>query len=98
MKIPSSFKIGGITYTVVYENLVHDGEYYGEFISVKQQIVLARKVIFDETEYEVSEEMKKQTFLHELIHCFQFSYGIDYDEIQANNYANFLLEFINSKE
>ena len=44
------------------------------------------------------DEQLRNTFYHELFHVFQFYYNNEFNEIQAQVYANFMCEFIETTE
>lgn len=46
----------------------------------------------------VSDEQMRNTFYHELFHAFQFYFNNEFNEAQAQVYANFMCEFIETTE
>ena len=46
----------------------------------------------------MSDEQLRNTFYHGLFHVFQFYYNNEFNEIQAQVYANFMCEFIETTE
>ena len=74
MLIPSSFELGGFKWKVVRRKRLKDK--YGDCNLAKLEIQ-----ILDTLE----QELKEQTFLHELTHAIQFAMGIE----QANHNEQF---------
>lgn len=97
-KLPDKFKIANQEITVIIEDsLPNNG--YGYFCDATNTIKLVRTV---KSEYEgnvsMSDEQLRNTFYHELFHVFQFYYNNEFNEIQAQVYANFMCEFIETTE
>lgn len=46
----------------------------------------------------VSDEQMRNTFYHELFHAFQFYFNNEFNEAQAQVYANSMCEFIETTE
>ena len=96
--IPNKFKIANQEITVVIEDYLPDNN-YGYFCVATSTIKLARAI---HTEYNgnvmLSDEQIRNTFYHELVHCFQFYLNNEYDETEAQVFANFLCEFTETKE
>lgn len=95
--IPESFKCAGHTIKVeICDELPNNR--YGTFHDIPCVIKIAR-TLFDEDfgKVQLTEQQMMNTFCHELIHCFQFFYGTKMSETEAQVYANFLQEFINTK-
>ena len=97
MRIPSSFKIANSEIKVVIKE-VDPVEYrYGTFCDANNTITIYKTIKIEGETYTLTEEQMLNTFCHELIHCFQFFAGIEYDEREAQMYANFLREYYASK-
>ena len=47
---------------------------------------------------ELTEQQILNTFMHELMHVWQFYFNNHYDEAQAQVFANFMCEYIKTKE
>lgn len=97
MNIPKSFKIAGQEITVkIVDHL--DDNVYGQWGSANNTIYIANNV---NTEYDgkvwLTEDHQLNTFFHELIHCFQYYYNNEYSEAEAQVFANFLYEFMETK-
>ena len=94
-KIPKKFKIANNWITVnIVESLSNK---YGTYNDAKQEINIARTVETDEEVVQLSEAQMLNTFAHELTHCMQFYFDNNTTEAQAQVYANFLCEFLNTK-
>lgn len=97
MNIPKSFKIAGQEITVQIVDHLDDNS-FGMFGSANNTIYIANNV---NTEYDgkvwLTDEHKLNTFFHELIHCFQYYYNNEYSEAEAQVFANFLYEFMDTK-
>lgn len=90
MKIPTSFQLGGITWKVVLRKRL-PGK-YGECDLAKTTIYVRENI---------DQELKEQTFCHELAHAIQFAMGIsqeNHDEQQIDAFATFLHQFLTSAQ
>lgn len=96
--LPDKFKIANQEITVVLEDSLPNNN-YGYFNDATNTIKLARTL---NTEYEgkvkLTDEQIRNSFYHELFHVFQFYLNNKFDETQAQVYANFMCEFIDSTE
>lgn len=96
LKIPKKFKIANNWITVnIVESLPNN--YYGLYNDAKQLICIAKTVSADNEIVQLTEEQMFITFMHEFVHCMQFYFGTSMSEEQAQVYANFLCEFLNTK-
>jgi hypothetical protein len=90
MKIPTSFKLGGLTWKVVLRKRL-PGK-YGECDLAKTTIYVRNNI---------SQELMEQTFCHELAHAIQFAMGIlqeNHNEQEIDAFATFLHQFLTSAE
>lgn len=96
--LPDKFKIANQEITVVIEEILPNNN-YGYFCDDTNMIKLARTL---KTEHDgvvtVSDEQMRNTFYHELFHAFQFYFNNEFNEAQAQVYANFMCEFIETTE
>ena len=90
--IPKKFKCSGNEIQVITKNSSPD--YYGEFVSSEDSIFLYNNIC----ETPVGELKKQNTFYHELIHVWQHHAGMESDEVQAQVFANFFQEFMETYE
>ena len=99
MKLPIKFKIANQTYNVLLVDHIDDSG-FGEFDSVKAEIRIAKRVksAYDGEYYDLSEEQILNSFWHEVFHCFNWHWNTDSDEGLAQSFANFMREYITSKE
>ena len=95
-KIPKKFKIANNCITVNIVESLSNNE-YGTYNDAKQEINIARTVETDEEVVQLSEAQMLNTFAHELTHCMQFYFDNNTTEAQAQVYANFLCEFLDTK-
>lgn len=95
-KIPKKFKIANNWITVNIVESLSNNE-YGTYNDAKQEINIAKTVDTDEETVQLTEEQMLNTFMHELTHCMQFYFDTNTTEAQAQVYANFLCEFLNTK-
>lgn len=97
-KYSGKFKIANQEITVVIEEILPNNN-YGYFCDATNMIKLARTL---KTEHDgvvtVSDEQMRNTFYHELFHAFQFYFNNEFNEAQAQVYANFMCEFIETTE
>lgn len=98
LKLPNKFKIANQEITVVIEDSLPNDD-YGYFCDATNVIKLARTINsrYDE-KITLSDEQIRNTFYHELFHVFQFYLNNKFDETQAQVYANFMCEFIETTE
>lgn len=98
MPIPNKFKIANQEITVVIEDYLPDNN-YGYFCDATNTIKLARTInTKHDGDVTLSDEQIRNSFYHELIHVFQFYLNNEYDETEAQVFANFLCEFTETKE
>lgn len=96
--IPNKFKLAGFDITV---NIVEkmDNNNYGFWDDVNNTIVIAKNISLKNGELTaLSERQMENTFYHELYHSFQFYSGREYSEVECNIFANFMLEFNETKK
>lgn len=94
--IPKSFKIANQIIKVNLLNKVNNNG-YGTFFDVTNEINLAKNIEADDgNTYQLTQEQIRNTFWHEVFHVFQFYFNNKYDEAQAQVFANFMCEFIES--
>lgn len=90
--IPKKFKCAGNEIQVITKNSSPD--YYGEFVSSEDAIFLYDNI----GDTPVKDRKKQNTFYHELIHAWQHQAGMELDEVQAQVFANFFQEFMETYE
>lgn len=95
MLIPNKFNCAGMSIKVTVEDKLLGNE-YGTWSDVNNEIKLARTVEVEGTNVTLTEQQIINTFWHEVMHCFQFYFNNGCDETQAQVFANFMCEFINS--
>lgn len=98
--IPNKFTVAGSTYNVnILENSEKDlGGVLGDFTNLLHEIRLAKTCGFENDTIEIPEDEFIKTYLHELGHCFGYYYNGDNSEEFANAFANFLYEYLITKE
>ena len=98
MKIPEQFIIHGHIVKVIQKELDNaDDNRYGYYNSVKEEIVVFRKVRSSGEPVALTETQIEATFLHELMHCFQWHIKGETDEQEAQSYSGVMLEFFKTK-
>lgn len=88
MIIPNQFELGGVTWKVVYRKRLKGC--YGDTNLAKQEIRLLESL---------PQDVKEQTFCHELTHAIQIAMGYntdDHDEVFTDNFAVFLHQYLKS--
>ena len=88
MFIPSTFELGGLTWTVKFVKKFPDKLVQGECDIVTTTIKVKSTL---------SQEMKEQTFCHELVHAIKFAMGIaeqDHNEVDVDAFAMYLHQFL----
>jgi hypothetical protein len=93
MKLPKSFVIHGHTITVNIVEFCDDPSVFGTYNDVTEEITIATKIMDGTKIHELSQIQIEHTFLHELIHCFQFHVKGEFDEGEAQAYSGLLIEF-----
>lgn len=96
MKIPESFECAGFTIKVIFKDTL-EGNEYGLFNDATNEITIANYVFARDEKVELSEQHKFNTYLHELVHVWQFYYDNVFIESQAQVFANFIQEFLKTK-
>ena len=98
--IPKQFNCAGFTIKVEIEDHLN-GNNYGYFCDATNTIKLARTVDVEGAEnigkVTLTEQQIQNTFYHEVMHVWQFYFNNQYDEAQAQVFANFMSEFIRTK-
>ena len=96
--IPDKFKLAGFEITVDKIEKTDDND-YGYWDDVNNTIVIAKNISMKNGELtSLSDRQIKNTFYHELYHAFQFYSGREYSEVECNIFANFMLEFDETKK
>lgn len=96
--IPDKFKLAGFNVTVDKVDKTDDNN-YGYWDDVNNTIVIAKNISMKNGELTpLSDRQIKNTFYHELYHAFQFYSGREYSEVECNIFANFMLEFDETKK
>lgn len=93
--IYKTFKIANQKIQTILLDSLPGGE-YGKFNDAKNEIQLARNIIVEGETIKLSPQQIQNTFMHEVIHVFQFYYNNEFDEAQAQVYANFICEMLAS--
>jgi hypothetical protein len=96
--LPTSFKIHSHIIQIKVLDNIKNGEDYGCFVDAEQTIYVAKNVRIEDDWYELKEDQIKATFFHELIHCFQFYTGHEYDEVIAESFGQCLYEYESNKD
>lgn len=93
LKIPDSFTIAGGKKIII--NVIEKSSEFGLFDPILNTISIAKNVKNDDDGeyYSQTEEDMFRTYLHELVHSFQFYFNCGSDEAQAQVYSNFLYEW-----
>lgn len=96
MKIPEKFTINSQEITVESWDTLPDQK-FGEYCCITNKIKLARHVKDDDgTIIPLKEEQILNTFIHELLHAFQWHSKGDFSEEESSTYAGYFIEFIKS--
>lgn len=97
MIIPEKFKVAGFEVKVEFVEKTNDNV-YGCWDDVNNTITIAKNISLKNGELTaLSERQMQNTFFHELCHAFQFYSGKTYSETDCNIFANFMLEFNETK-
>ena len=99
MNIPKKFKIGGQWFDIIFQDLVDNGDNFGEFNYCPPYIKLATKYKDEHDNLiDIPSNQLENTFKHEVIHAWQYMMGSDTDEKEASTFAAFWCEFDETKE
>ena len=71
MNIPKKFKIGGQWFDIKFQDLVDNGDNFGEFNYCPPVIILATKYKEDGVLKDIPPNQLENTFKHEVIHVWQ---------------------------
>lgn len=93
--IPHSFRIANHDFEVLIQDYVEvEGDYvYGTFSSSKQQILIATRIKTEKEDLRLTDECIRNSFWHEVFHCFNYFWNTDTDEGLAQSFANFMREY-----
>jgi hypothetical protein len=97
MNIPEKFIIHGHDIIVKVVDTLPNNE-YGNYNHAKEEITIAKKIVDDNEVIELTPIQIEHTFIHELIHLFQFHVKGEFDEGEAQAYSGLLIEFLNTKK
>jgi hypothetical protein len=98
MEIPKKFKVAGFDINVEFIDKLESND-YGNWCDVTNNIKLAKNISLSNGELTPLQDRQiKNTFLHELYHAFQFYSGKRYSEEECNIFANFMLEYFETKQ
>jgi len=93
--IPREFTIACNKITI---NIVEEGEDFGSFDSLRNAINVSLGVRDDSGKLVTfTKEQIKNTYYHEVFHCFNYFFNTEMDEALAQTFANFTCEYLTSK-
>ncbi len=96
MKIPESFTINTQLVKIEIVPKLQCSK-FGEYNSITDTIKIAETITDEEGEtVTLTEEQKLNTFIHELLHVFQWHANGETDETQSSTYAGYIIEFLKS--
>lgn len=99
MKIPKQFIIHGHTVKVIQKEIdSKEDNRYGYYDSVREEIIIFNKVRVDGEPVDLIDTQIQATFLHELIHCFQWHIKGCTDEWEAQSYSGLMVEFLQTRQ
>lgn len=99
MKIPKQFIIHGHTVKVIQKEIdSKEDNRYGYYDSVREEIIIFNKVRVDGEPVDLIDTQIQATFLHELIHCFQWHIKGQTDEWEAQSYSGLMVEFLQTRQ
>lgn len=96
MRIPEKFTINTQEIKVEIVDTISDG-CFGQYNDITDTIKLAKYVKDDDGErIALSEEQILNTFLHEMLHAFQWHSKGETSEVESSTYSGYFIEFIKS--
>ena len=97
--IPKKFTVGGSEYEVELANSMDDIDgNYGDFSQLTHELRIALNAKQDNESIKIRDDEILKTYLHELGHCFNYYYNNECSEEFANAFANFMYEYLHTKE
>lgn len=94
MKIPKHFIIHSHDINVYQREIDQEGNRYGYYDSVREEIVVFNKVKSNGETITLTQTQIEATFWHELMHAFQWHIKGETDEWEAQSYAGLMIEFL----
>lgn len=95
MRIPKSYTIFGNKVTVKEVDRCEDDN-YGEWNDITETITLAHRIKSVGEIVSLTPTQIETTFWHKYFHSCQWYLGKPYDEVEAQSYANMMMELIRS--
>lgn len=96
--IPEKFECAGFTINVKLVDKL-SSNVYGNYCDATNTITIAKTVeVADIGIVELSHEQILNTFMHELVHVWQFYFDNHFDEAQAQVFANFMCEYLRTNK
>lgn len=96
MRIPEKFTTNSQETTIELVDILPNQK-FGEYCCITNKIKLAKCVKNDDgTIIPLKEEQILNTFIHELLHVFQWYSKGSFSEEESSTYAGYLLEFFKS--
>lgn len=96
MKIPEKFTINSQEIKIEIVDIIADG-LFGQYNSLTDTIKIAEYVRNEDGDkIKLTEEQILNTFIHELLHAFQWHSKGDTSETESSTYAGYFVEFIKS--
>ena len=98
--IPKRFTISGSDFDVKIVDSSEDdlGGNYGDFSQLTHELRIALNAKQDNESIKIRDDEVLKTYLHELGHCFNYYYNNECSEEFANAFANFMYEYLHTKE
>jgi hypothetical protein len=95
---PTSFNLGGVEWSVIDKELL-EHRHFGETSSVGATIELATSIVEAPKSVPVlvNQDVRNETFFHELLHAFTESLTIKIEESEVQQIAVLLHQFIKDK-
>lgn len=96
MKIPEKFTINSQEIKIEIVDKLQNQD-FGEFNCITNIIKIAEYVEDDNKDLiKLKDEQILNTLIHEILHVYQWYSTGEYDEIQSNTYAGYIVEFLKS--
>lgn len=100
MEIIKRFKVAGHEYIVEHPKAVYSNEdtIFGDHNSIRCRIRVAQTLMDNGEEVTLTDAQIRNTFWHEVFHAFNYYWNNEQNEDLAQTFANFMCEFIETKQ
>ena len=91
--IPTTFRLGGRGWIIVFKDSIENGEIFARWLDNKAEIQIAYKAKDDGELVDCDEYQLEHSFWHELGHIIQYYSTGTTDDTFAQTFATFIMEY-----